>query len=101
MFSEKEQNRNFNPNPLILGQAAVDQIKTDIPVGCNGSIDLVQLDVSDETSVSTATTIVSTILGSNSKLYAIVNNAGIGPQHGTAQEIMNTNLYGVKRMVGY
>lgn len=63
---------------------------------CLGSISLVQLDVGDIESVSQAAESVQKSLN-GSKLYAVVNNAGIGlAAHADATVVVKTNLYGVK-----
>ena len=48
-----------------------------MPNGCKGKVELVVVDVSNEASVKSAATTVKGSLG-NAKLYALVNNAGIG-----------------------
>ena len=48
-----------------------------MPNGCKGKVELVVVDVSKEASVKSAAANVKGSLG-NAKLYALVNNAGIG-----------------------
>ena len=61
-----------------------------------GKIEVLKVDVSDDKSVTDAAAAMKTRLGEQ-KLYGLVNNAGIGWTYG-ANEIMDTNVYGVKRM---
>jgi len=68
--------------------------------GCNGSVDFLKLDTSDDESVAAAAaSFAATVGGDNQKkLGAIVNNAGIGLNTGHSGDILNTNLYGPKRV---
>ena len=78
------------------GKAAVDSIA--LPEGCTGSVEFVQLDVTDNGSVTAAAAAVQAALGPG-KLYGLVNNAGTGLAiAGGAENTVNTNLYGVKRV---
>jgi len=58
-------------------------------------IKVVQLDVDSKTSVEAAAQTIASDLGQE-KLYAIVNNAGIGK--GNINDVLRTNIYGVKLM---
>mmetsp|Transcript_24201 Transcript_24201/g.29349 ORF Transcript_24201/g.29349 Transcript_24201/m.29349 type:complete len:278 (-) Transcript_24201:259-1092(-) len=79
------------------GTAAIKSI-VDAAPECAGKIDLVQIDTCDDDSVKKAATLVKEKLASES-LYAIVNNAGAGLQHGETNDvIVNTNFYGPKRV---
>jgi NAD(P)-dependent dehydrogenase (short-subunit alcohol dehydrogenase family) len=63
------------------------------------SIHIIIKDVSNQSSIQSAASLLSTSLGT-SKLYAIVNNAGTGFSHGTSPaEILDTNTRGPKRVV--
>ena len=62
-----------------------------------GKIEVLKVDVSDDASVTSAATALTGKLG-GTKLYGLVNNAGIGGGANDANTIMNTNVYGVKRM---
>ena len=79
------------------GNAAIEAlVKED--ARCEGKIELVQIDVCDQASITAAVESVKTKLG-DKKLYALVNNAGCiaMEENGTSQEAMiNTNVYGVK-----
>lgn len=56
--------------------------------------------VSDDASVQSAAASLSQKLGSSSKLYAIVNNAGTGFSHNSSPaEILDTNTRGPRRVV--
>lgn len=65
---------------------------------CTGSVDFIPLDVSDEASALAAAQETRSKLGDDGKLYGIVNNAGIGLNTGMTGDIINTNLYGTKRV---
>ena len=60
-------------------------------------MELVVIDVSDDASVAAA---ASSLKAKGVSLYALVNNAGIGFQTGKGgvEAILNTNLYGPKRV---
>ena len=81
------------------GEAAVKEIAdacTDPSIKTN--IEYVQIDVCSEESVKAAAETIKAKLEPK-KLYAVVNNAGTGFQHGTTPEtIIDTNLYGPKRV---
>ncbi|KAK3243405.1 hypothetical protein CYMTET_46940 [Cymbomonas tetramitiformis] len=79
------------------GSKALESIFSYAPQ-CNGKIELVNIDVMSDASVTEAANSLRTALGSE-VLYAVVNNAGTGLAHGVAPEvILDTNLYGVKRV---
>jgi len=89
------------------GMDAVSKIEKAIgsTPGCKGSIDFLKLDTSDENSVAlAAATFAETLKGGTgatappTPLGAIVNNAGIGLNTGDTGDILNTNLYGPKRV---
>jgi len=83
---------------LEKGETAVHEIMNAMPEGCTGSVECVQLDTSSDESVLAAAAIVKEKVG-DGKLYAVVNNAGTGFSHGVdAATVMNTNLYGPKRV---
>ncbi len=76
------------------GREAVDGILSGAPEGTK--VELVVIDVGNDDSVKAA---ASAMTAAQHQLYAIVNNAGAGLAHGvTAQEIINTNYYGPKRV---
>jgi len=82
---------------LEKGQAAVLSIIDSLPE-CRGAVELVQIDAISDSSVASALETVKAKLGS-AALYAVVNNAGTGLAHGgTAESIIDTNLYGPKRV---
>lgn len=62
-----------------------------------GRVEVVQLDVADERSVAEAKTQVADRLG-DERLYAVVNNAGIGMKTPEAARIIDTNTLGVRRV---
>jgi len=79
------------------GKAAVESIE--IPSSCSGLIELLEIDVTVDASVQAAAKSVKSSLGSGEKLYALVNNAGIGiSATADPDTIINTNLIGVKRV---
>jgi len=80
------------------GQAAVDAIAKQIPAGATGSVELLVVDVGQDASVAAAASAVQASLGGD-KLYALVNNAGVGWSQATGpDDVVNTNLLGTKRM---
>mmetsp|Transcript_26104 Transcript_26104/g.67162 ORF Transcript_26104/g.67162 Transcript_26104/m.67162 type:complete len:281 (-) Transcript_26104:311-1153(-) len=80
------------------GEAAAAAIAKALPDGCGGSVELVVMDVADDASVGKAAVEVADRLGGD-KLYAVVNNAGVGLQSQTSPEqVLNTNLLGPKRV---
>lgn len=81
------------------GMDAVSKIESAIgsKQGCKGSVDFLTLDTSSDDSVQqAAATFAQT--SPEPKLGAIVNNAGIGLNTGHTGDILNTNLYGTKRV---
>ena len=86
---------------LEKGTAAVKSIMDGLPASCKGKCEVVQLDTSSDESVISAAAVVKPILDAEGvQLYAIVNNAGAGLGHGVAPDVvMNTNLFGPKRVV--
>lgn len=85
------------------GLAATSRINDGISKtsGCSGSVDFIQLDTSNDTSVAAAAQETRAKLSSSSsskELYGIVNNAGIGLNTGNSGDIIQTNLYGPKRV---
>ena len=77
------------------GKAAIEQMNKECPATV-GKIEVLKVDVSSDKSVADAKVALEGRLGGQ-KLYGLVNNAGIGWGN-TADAIMNTNVYGVKRM---
>ena len=82
------------------GMDAVSKIEKAIgsKQGCSGSVDFLTLDTSDDSSVRKAAATFAETNGDQNSLGAIVNNAGIGLNTGHTGDILNTNLYGVKRV---
>ena len=80
------------------GKDAVSKIETAIAgaPGCQGSVDFLQLDCTDDASVAAAAETYAGTLATDGPLGAIVNNAGIGLM--TTGDILDTNLYGTKRV---
>ena len=62
-----------------------------------GRLEVVRLDVADERSVADAKTQVAERLG-DERLYAVVNNAGIGMKTPDPARIVGTNTLGVRRV---
>jgi len=80
------------------GEVAAAAMAKALPEGCGGSVELVLMDVADDVSVSKAAAEVAGRLGDD-KLYAVVNNAGIGLSSAlTSEQVLNTNLVGTKRV---
>lgn len=80
------------------GRAAVASILEGAAEDCQSRLELVQLDVSSDESVAAAAATVQESLA-GAKLYGLVNNAGTGLAHRVpGEEVVATNLYGVKRV---
>eukprot|EP00536_Pseudo-nitzschia_multiseries_P016071 jgi/Psemu1/44829/gm1.44829_g len=81
------------------GMDAVSKIEMAIgeTPGCKGSVDFLELDTSSDDSVAAAAAALHA-KDAATKLGAIVNNAGIGLNTGHTGDILNTNLYGPKRV---
>jgi carbonyl reductase 1 len=79
------------------GMDAVSKIESAIATkqGCKGSVDFLKLDTSDDNSVASA---AAAFAESKATLGGIVNNAGIGLNTGHTGDILDTNLYGTKRV---
>eukprot|EP00804_Cyclotella_cryptica_P031274 CCRYP_011077-RB/>CCRYP_011077-RB protein AED:0.05 eAED:0.05 QI:125/1/1/1/1/1/3/531/301 len=79
------------------GLQAVEEVKA----AAGDSVELLNIDVGNESSVAAAAAELSQRLR-NEKLYAIVNNAGTGVSHGTSPvEILDTNTRGPRRVVDH
>jgi carbonyl reductase 1 len=82
----------------IKGAACLHSILSELPSAA-GKIEVLSLDVTDDTSIAAA---AASIQSKGVSLYALVNNAGVGlAQPGAPSaplDILNTNLYGVKRV---
>ena len=78
------------------GQKAIDEL----PEGCKGKIEVLQVDVASEQSVKAAAVALRARLG-DAKLYGLCNNAGVGLSHKglTTEDIIITNSYGPRWMV--
>merc|ERR1712086_461539 len=78
------------------GAAAVASIE--LPEDCGGSIQLLQLDVSDDASVTAAAATVKSVLGDGT-LYGLGKSPHCPlPAPASPEVIVSTNLYGTKRM---
>merc|ERR1712136_733531 len=60
-------------------------------------IEFLPLDVSQDSSVTSAAQLVASKYGTESSLYAVVNNAGIGIGN-TVRDTLNVNFFGPKRV---
>jgi len=76
------------------GERALASLLRELPQ-CNDRVECLQLDVSDQSSVAAAASAMAEKLGSNGKLFAIVNNAGIGFGN-THKVVFETNTLGPK-----
>jgi carbonyl reductase 1 len=81
------------------GQNAVSKIQSllDERQSSQGSVTYVPMDVSNDESVSNASKMIEEQLQTD-KLYGLVNNAGIGLNTAMTSDVLNTNLYGPKRV---
>ena len=80
------------------GSEAVASIQSMLKEKGDGFVELLTLDVGDDASVSKAAETLKSKLNGE-LLYGIVNNAGLGPKCDSADEIMNVNFYGPKRVI--
>ena len=82
------------------GEAALAGLQATLPSDRVHQVELLVVDVRDDASVRTAASSVRDVLGHGNRLYGLVNNAGVGLATGASpEEVIDTNLYGVKRMV--
>lgn len=79
------------------GQAAIEALAAEQPTW-KDRVSLVPVDVGSDASVSAAVQQVREQLGSDGRLYAIVNNAGIGLGSQSLEEVLNVNTRGVHRV---
>lgn len=79
----------------LRGTEAVKLLLAEVP-GSAGRLELLQIDVTSDRSVKAAAETLASRLGASSQLWGIVNNAGIAS--GSTTEILNVNVYGVKRV---
>lgn len=77
------------------GAEAVRALLAEVP-GSAGRLEFLQIDVTNDSSVKAAAEAVASWPGASSHLWGIVNNAGIAS--GNATEILDVNVYGVKRV---
>ncbi len=61
-------------------------------------VEVLQIDVSDDASVTAAAEKVRGELGDGAALYGIVNNAGIGFANNDMKTVLNVNTYGPRRV---
>jgi carbonyl reductase 1 len=83
------------------GLAAVSKINDSIAQhpSCTGSVQFIPLDTSSDDSVAAAAQEArSKLSAGDAKLYGIVNNAGIGLNTADSGDVLQTNLYGPKRV---
>lgn len=85
---------------LARGEKSVAAVRSKLPTDKAERIEMIHLDVGEDASVAEAARTVRDRLGTDEKLYALVNNAGTGLAAGVSpEEVLNTNLLGVKRMI--
>jgi len=81
------------------GEEALAGLRAQLPADQRDSVETLVVDVGDEDSVARATASVRAGLDVGEALYGLVNNAGIGlAANVSPEEVINTNLFGVKRM---
>ena len=78
------------------GEEARSEIVADRP-DAESRLEVVQLDVSDETSVESAAETVASNLDSDA-LYGLVNNAGIGDRGRQLRQVLEVNVHGPRRV---
>mmetsp|Transcript_7211 Transcript_7211/g.12941 ORF Transcript_7211/g.12941 Transcript_7211/m.12941 type:complete len:277 (-) Transcript_7211:123-953(-) len=85
------------PEKGIAAVSEINDIISKTP-SCSGSVEFIPLDTSSDESVAAAAQEARSKLAGKEKLYGIVNNAGIGLNTGNTGDLLNTNLYGPKRV---
>lgn len=78
------------------GKKAVQEVTSSLPDAA-GRVELLELDVTDDTSVARAVEAVVAKYGSDKPLYGLCNNAGIGFGR-SVSDTLATNFYGTKRV---
>lgn len=78
------------------GEEAREALLADRPEA-EGRVEVLQIDVSDEASVSMAADAVASRLD-GAPLYGLVNNAGIGDREREIETVLGVNTYGPKRV---
>jgi NAD(P)-dependent dehydrogenase (short-subunit alcohol dehydrogenase family) len=97
ILDERDDTRAFlGSRSLERGEEAREAILDEHP-DFEDRIEVVQLDVADDTSVEEAAETVDATLGSTS-LYGLVNNAGVGSQSADIRTILDVNVYGPHRV---
>jgi NAD(P)-dependent dehydrogenase (short-subunit alcohol dehydrogenase family) len=79
------------------GREAVDEIARARPE-LGERVMLLELDVSKDTSVSTAAKAAEERFGETGALYGVVNNAGVGNRGRGLEEVLDVNVRGVRRV---
>eukprot|EP00931_Biecheleriopsis_adriatica_P105973 TRINITY_DN8048_c0_g2_i1.p1 TRINITY_DN8048_c0_g2~~TRINITY_DN8048_c0_g2_i1.p1 ORF type:complete len:314 (+),score=28.65 TRINITY_DN8048_c0_g2_i1:54-944(+) len=77
------------------GLEAVNLLLAEVP-GSEGRLEFLSIDVTSDGSVRAVADKIASRFGTSSSLWGIVNNAGIAD--GRPNEILNVNVYGVKRV---
>ncbi|MFK7897491.1 MAG: SDR family NAD(P)-dependent oxidoreductase [Myxococcota bacterium] len=82
------------------GEEALAKLQAALPDEIRNRLELIHLDVGSDASVASAAQMLRDRHGDHQPLFALVNNAGTGlAAKVSPEEVVNTNLYGVKRMV--
>lgn len=79
------------------GRAALERIVREQPAFQERTT-LLELDVSQDDSVARAAETVANSLGHSSSLYGVVNNAGVGGDGRSLEQVLQVNTFGVHRV---
>jgi NAD(P)-dependent dehydrogenase (short-subunit alcohol dehydrogenase family) len=83
---------------LDRGQAALESLVKEHP-GWANRLEVLEIDVSDDGSVTTAAKHVAEKYSDEATpLFAIVNNAGVGPAAGDLNAVLQVNCFGMRRV---
>ena len=81
------------------GQAAIQEIISELGSSVIDRVKFLQLDVTSDDSVKNAVEEIKRNMGGNSSiLYGLVNNAGGTSNEMTGKQVVDLNMYGVRRV---
>ena len=81
------------------GKASIEKIISELGSSVKERLELLELDVTSDESVKNAVEIIKTTVGGdNGQLYGLVNNAGGVGGDMSGKEIVDLNMYGVRRV---
>ena len=79
--------------------AAINEVGSDVGAAAKNRVKLLEIDVTSDASVQRALAVVKEDLANSSDtLYGVINNAGGGIGGMSARQVVDLNVYGVKRV---